>query len=249
MKRNQNSKLRDIRGPTMQMSIHYYILSLSGHTSRLYEGFRDNLIDIEDTYFPFKHSFAAENPASKNTPFREFIQETDKRFAHYFEQDPLRLVVVGEKSILATFESLTAHKEIIIGKVEGDYLMTSPHDLGMIVWPMVKEAIAGVNKNAMRDLVTAEREKKIVSGINKVGLAVETETNPKLYVEDDYHERGSISKSDQSVVLSKQLNLLDVIDDVVDLIIEKVLKVGGTVIFLNNGSLKKLERIALVMSG
>jgi hypothetical protein len=249
MKRNNNSKLSDIRGPTMQMSIHYYVLLLSGQTSRLYEGFREKFIDIEDSNFPFKSSFIAGKPSPNGASLREFIRQTDERFAHYFKQDPLRLIVIGEKRIMAIFEALTAHKEIIIGKVEGNYLMTSLHDLGMIVWPVVKEVIAGVNKNAIRDLVKAEREKKIVSGINNVGLAAETEINPTLYVEDDYHVRGSILKSDQAVIFSKRLNLLDVLDDVVDFIIEKVLKMGGTVIFLDNDSLKKLKRIALVLSG
>ena len=233
----------------MQRSIHYYVLSLSKQTSRLYEGFRDKLIDIQNTNFPFEISIDTGNPASKDTQVREFFHQTNQHFAHYYEQDPLRLVVVGEKSNLNIFEALTTHQDILIGIVEGDYTATSPHDLGMIVWPVVKEAIAGVNKNAMRDLETADKVKKVVSGIDDVGQSVETETGSTLYVEEDYHVKGSIRKSDQSLIISKHVNIWEVIDDVVDLIIEKVLKMGGTVIFLNSGSLKKLERIALVLRG
>jgi hypothetical protein len=61
--------------------------------------------------------------------------------------------------------------------------------------------------------------------------------------------KGSIHKTDHSLIISKHVNLLEVIDDVVDIIIEKVLKMGGTVIFLNSGSLVKFERIALILSG
>jgi hypothetical protein len=231
----------------MQLSIHYYVLSLSEQTSRLYEGFRDKLIDIRNTNFPFEISIDAANPDSKDTQLREFFHQSDQHFTHYYQQDPLRLVVVGEKRNLSIFESLTTHREVIIGTVEGDYTATSVHDLGKIIWPVVKEAIAGTNKNALRDLATAASKHKVVSGIDAVGQLVETETGSTLYVEEDFHVKGSIYKSDHSLIISKHVNLLEVIDDVVDIIIETVLKMGGTVIFLTSGSLKKFEKIALIL--
>jgi trehalose utilization protein len=158
-------------------------------------------------------------------------------------------VVVGEKSNLAIFKTLTTHQDVLIGMVEGDYTATSPHDLGMIVWPVVKEAIAGANKNAILDLARADKVKKVISGIEAVGKLVETETGATLYVEEDFHMKGSIRKTDHSLIISKHVNLCEVIDDVVDLIIEKVLKMGGIVIFLNSGSLITFERIALVLRG
>jgi len=232
----------------MQLSIHYYVLSLSEQTSRLYEGFRDKLIDIQDANFPFEFSDAGK-PASQDAQLKDFFHQTDQRFAHYYEQDPLRLVMVGEKNNLAVFKALTTHRELIMGTVGGDYAATSPHDLGMIVWPVVKEAIAGANKNAMHDLAIAAKANKIVSGIEAVGQSAETETSSSLYVEDDYHVKGSILKTDHSLVFSKHVNIWQVLDDVVDVIIEKVLQMGGNVIFLNSGSLIKLDRIALILHG
>lgn len=45
-------------------------------------------------------------------------------------------------------------------------------------------------------------------------------------------------------ILSQQVDIREVIDDVVDVIIEKVLKMSGIVIFLNSGLLEKYDRIA-----
>ena len=233
----------------MQPSIHYYVLSLSEQMTRLYEGFRDKLIDIQNANFPFESSIDADNPASKDTQLKEFFHQTEQHFAHYYEQDPLRLVVTGEKKNLSIFEALKTYQHIIIGTVEGNYLMTTPHDLGKIVWPVIKEIIAGANKNAMRDLATATRIKKVVSGIEAVRQSVETEAGSTLYVEEDYHVKGSIRRTDHSLIFSKHVDIWEVIDDVVDVIIEKVLKMGGNVIFLNNGLLIKLERIALILRG
>ncbi len=103
----QNLKSGKIKGQTMQPSIHYYVLSLSEQTTRLYEGFRDKLIDIQNSNFPFEFSIDAGNPASKDTQVKEFFHQTEQHFAHYYEQDPLRLVVVGEKRNLAIFKTLT----------------------------------------------------------------------------------------------------------------------------------------------
>jgi hypothetical protein len=229
----------------MQLSIHYYVLSLSEDKSRLYEGFRDKLIDIHDEKFPLKSS-KVDTPGSQGTELREFFRLTDRHFAHYYEQDPHRLVIVGKKSHLAIFAALKTRQDILSGKVEGDYIATSPHDLGKIVWPVIKEAIAGTNSKAMRELAKAAKMKKIISGIDAVGQFAETDTGSILYVEEDYHVKGSIRKTDQSLIISNHVNIWDVIDDVVDIIIEKVLKMGGTVIFLSSGSLSKLGRIALI---
>jgi len=234
----------------MPRSIHYYVLSLSERISRLYEGFRNKLIDIQDTNFPFESSSDAGNPVKpdfKDIQLREFSRQTDQHFAHYYEQDPLRLVLVGEKKNLAIFKALMTHQDVLIGMVEGNYLKTSPHDLGMIVWPVVKHSVAGADKNAMQDLAKAVKVNKVVSGIDAVGQFVETKTGSTLYVEDDYHVKGSIRKTDHSLIISKHVNLLEVIDDVVDVFIEKVLQMGGTVIFLNSGSLITFERIALIL--
>ncbi len=233
----------------MQRSIHYYVLSLSEQMSRLYEGFRDKLIDIQDTNFPFEISNNVSHAASRDTQLKEFFQQTDQYFAQYYKQDPLRVVVVGEERSLAIFKALTTHQDCYLGTVKGDFTATSVYDLGKIVWPVVKEAIAGANENAMNDLETAAAKHKVVSGIEAVVQSVETETGSILYVEEDYHVNGSINKINLSQVFSKHVDILEVIDDIVDIIIEKVLKMNGTVIFLNNGSLMKLERIALILDG
>ena len=231
----------------MQLSIHYYVLSLSKNMSRLYEGFRDKLIDIDDGKFPFKNA-PVTNPNSNDTQLQEFCRLIDQHFAHYFKQDPLGLVLVGEPGTLSMFEALKTRQDIVIGVVPGDYNDTSTHDLGKIVWPVVKHAIVGVQKHAMQELALAVRMKKIVTGIDAVGFSVEIEPGSILYVEEDYHVKGSIQRTKQSVTISKQVTILQVIDDVVDIIIENVLQSGGSVIFLENGSLTQFGRIALIRS-
>ncbi len=228
----------------MQPSIHYYVLSLSNNVNKLYEGFRDKLIAIENGKFPFEYATFG-NPVVDANKLRDFFQATNQHFAHFYEQDPLQLVVVGEMNILTVFESILNRQDLLIGKISGNYIDTSTHDLGKIVWPIVKHAISGVNKDAMRDLENTINMKKVMSGVEAIGQCAEMDSGSILYVEEDFHVRGSLQERDQSLIISNDLDVFQLFDDVVDIIIEKVLKNGGTVIFLNNGALTTHGRIAL----
>jgi hypothetical protein len=233
----------------LHLSIHYYVLSLSEQTCRLYEGFRDTLIDIQNSNFPFESSMDMRlyiEPDVKDVQLREFLHMADQHFSHYYHQDPLRLVLVGDKKIQSIFRSVTVHQEQIMGTVLGDYTSTSTHDLGKIVWPLVKEVLAGSNAKVMADLEAAAQVRKVTSGLDAVAKMANSVTGATLLVEEDYHIKGSINKTNDSLVISEYVDIREVIDDAVDVIVEKVLGMGGNVLFLDNGLLAKLSRIALI---
>ncbi|MBN1449009.1 MAG: hypothetical protein JXA28_13850 [Bacteroidetes bacterium] len=246
----------------MNLSTHYYILSLGSETSRLYEGFRDELIDIQNTAFPF-HSNSNGSPrsgaaaaGSGTTPtdtvlserrLSDFLDQTDLHFAQYFAQDPLGVIVVGQSDYLNVFSSLTRHHDVIIGMIRGDFRETSPHDLGKIVWPIVKAAISGITGNALRSIAAADILRNVVSGIDDVWLSADSNPGSTLYVEDDYHMKTSEPGKHNTHVFLNSIALRELFNDVVDIIIEKILRGGGAVVFMANGSLIGRERIALVL--
>ena len=236
----------------MQLSIHYYVLSLGKRTSRLYEGFRDTLIDIQNTGFPFeapsRHNGHHEL-MSKPERLGEFMRETDQHFAHYFAQDPLWMVLIGERKLLSIFKSGTAHRDAMIGEMEGDYSAVSSSDLGKIVWSVVKQVLAGANDRALEQLQAAADSKTIMIGLDAVSRAVKAADASSLFVEEDYHIRGSIRETEGALVLSPHVDLSEVIDDAVDLIVERVLAKGGNVVFLESDTMTKFQKIALIVGG
>jgi hypothetical protein len=173
----------------------------------------------------------------------------DKCFGHYYLLDPLRLVVVGEKGMQSAFSSVTAHGPAVIARIEGDYTATSARDLGEIVWPVVKEAMSGVLDKAIRDLEDSVERGQIVSGLEAVVRLVNKGVRATLLVEDGYHVRGSISGTNQSPVVSPDVDVREVIDDAVDAVIEKVIESGGNVVFAPSGSLSDRNRIVLLLRG
>lgn len=235
----------------MKLNTRYYVLSLSERSSRLYEAFRDTLIDIQNKGFPIEFSAVmtgAVEPALRHDQSREFIRTVDRHFDHYLRQDPLRFVVVGEKDILSTFESVTTHRDGSIGTAQGDYAATSPHDLGKIVWPIVKNAMAGTTKHAMRDLETADRSQNVAFGIETVGYLVDSGVSGTLFVEEDYRLKGGFRETDHSLIKAEDLDIREPIDDAVDAVIDKVLDRGGNVVFVDNGSITRRGRIALIIN-
>ncbi|UCH85511.1 MAG: hypothetical protein JSW50_07450, partial [Candidatus Latescibacterota bacterium] len=167
-------------------------------------------------------------------------------FHHYYEQEPLSVVVVGQKEIQDVFASVTDHGSAIIGRIDGDFTRTSLHELGKIVWPVIKEAISGLRDQALRDLEIATDAQK-VCGLTAVGRRVRETVSATLLIEEDYHVKGSISQTNGIATVSSNVDVRDEIDDVVDKLIENVLDTGGHVVFVPSGSLSEMDRIVLLL--
>jgi hypothetical protein len=235
----------------VRFSTHYYVISLSRQTTALFEAFRDTLIDVQNHGFPVRASTpaaGAAGSADQADGLHAFLRIVDECFGHYYELEPMILVVAGEKELQAAFTSVTTHPAAIVGRVDGDFSTTSQRDLGRIVWPVVKEAMSGSGERALRDLEnTADAEK--ICGLETVGRRVNETVGATLLVEEDYHVRGSISEADGSAAILPSVDVRDEIDDVIDMLIEKVLGSGGNVVFVPSGSLSKLGRIVLLLRG
>lgn len=227
----------------MPLSIHYYVLSLSAQTCRLYEGFRDTLIDIQNTSFPFHRDDGTPGKRPPTSgPLRDFLRDTDKHLSIYMDQDPLWIVVIGSTKNIAIFRSATIHESMFIAEMKGDYSAVSTAELGSIVWMVVKHALAGSNDLALQRLEQAADLKTIVAGLAAVEGSIESGADSSLYVEEDYH----VKLGADATVLSNRGHVSDVIDDAVDLVIDSVLRKGGDVAFLDSGTMVKFQRIALI---
>jgi hypothetical protein len=234
----------------MHASPHYYVISLSRRATVLFEAFRDTLIDIQNGGFPVVRPGSAIKPPNADEDdkrFRDALKLVDDRFCHFYDEEPLKLVVVGERDVLDTFLKIATHPDAILGCVEGDFSQTSPVDLGKIVWPVVKESMSGIHAAVMADLNIAKRKERIAMGIESVSLWLCEGVGTRLIVEDDYHVRGSIDRTGPSVVVTSDVDVMAEMDDVVDVVIDNVLKIGGTVVFVPGGSLERMKRIVLLL--
>lgn len=235
----RNAVLRTTGRRALKLSTHYYVLSLSEHTTRLYEAFRGGLIDIQNTWFPLKSTLSLSglsHPAMNDVQLRTLLQSVDHSFAHYYEQDPLGMVLAGTERDQAMFTSVTAYPSVIIGNAKGDHSTTSLGDLGRIVWPIVKGVMASAGEKVARELEAATRAHNVAVGIDAVVQSVDSGVGATLLVEDGYQVKARESEP-----------LMDDVDNVVDTVIDKVLALGGNVIFVEDGSLRMFQSIALIL--
>jgi hypothetical protein len=226
----------------MALHCHYYVLSLGMETSVLFEAFRDQLVDIQNQGFPVTRP---PGPLESGS-LTDLARKVDGCLAHYHEPDPLGVVVVGSERLLSAFAAVTVHGPAVIGRIPGDYTATSPRDLGQIVWPVVKTAMSGETKRALRNLVRAEAAGRTVRGLEAVAGRVRKGSRGILLVEEDYHVRGGLDRTGRSPAVTSLVDVRDALDDAVDAVIEKALAAGGHVVFTPNGSLAEWGRIALL---
>lgn len=227
---------QDIKKPIAKLSTHYYVLSLGERTNRLYEAFRDTLIDIENTWFPLVSSRSPSQPDLNETQLRTLMLRVDHHFAHYYAQDPLGVVLTGNMRNKSMFESLTQHAGVIIGRTDGEHSATSLTDLGSIVWPIVKGVMANAGQKIERELEAAALARNIAVGMDAVVDSVDAGVGATLLVEEGYR-----------VSPPQGVSVLDDDDNVVDSVIDKVLALGGNVIFMEDASLEKFKSIALIL--
>jgi len=146
------------------------------------------------------------------------------------------MVLAGTERNQSAFAAVTAYPGVIIGKAEGDHSTTSLSDLGSIVWPIVKGVMASAGKKVARELEATTRAHNLAVGIVAVVQSVDSGAGATLLVEADYRVKPQESSS-----------LMDDCDNVVDVVIEKLLALGGNVIFVKDDSLSKFQRIALIL--
>lgn len=220
----------------MILSTHYYVLSLSDGTNKLYEAFRESLIDIQNTWFPLVSPKLPLREASSDAQLREFLRIVDHHFAHYYAQDPLSLVLTGTQRDRAAFESVTDYPDAIIGTADGDLSTTSLVALGGIVWPIVKCAMATAGNRVGREIDAALRTSNVAIGIDAVIAAVNSGVGATLLVERDYR-----------AVFTNGSEPADDTENAVDFVVDKVLALGGNVLFVEDDSLSQFQRIALIL--
>lgn len=220
----------------MNLSTHYYVLALSDGTNRLYEAFRDRLIDIQNTWFPLESATSPPPQGRTDGDLRTLLQRVDRHFAHYHGREPLGLVLVGTARIRSTFASLTVHSSVIVGHSDGDYATTSLTALGRIVWPIVTGAMATAGHGFVHTLEAAARTDNIAIGLDAVVHSLDAGVGATLLVEEDYR-----------VAPRAIASLLEDCDNVVDVVVDRVLALGGNVVFVNDGSLTQFRQMALVL--
>jgi hypothetical protein len=242
----------------MNRTPRYWALVLSEKPTRLFEGTRDTLIDVQEGGFPITHEgpgggqslpggFGIEKTTDRDEYHRKFFRQIDAALKPLMAVDPLPLVVVGVDRFLAFFTEVTDHKNAILATLQGSHDKTSPSELAKLVWPLVKDALAEQRQKVFSELDKAFSEKKVASTISEVWRLASEGRGSLLLVEEDFHFPAHIDETGQHITPADDAAAPGVTDDAVDDIIETVLSKQGRVVFVENGQLEPHQRIVLIL--
>lgn len=242
----------------MNRTPRYWILVLSEKPTRLFEGTRDNLAEIQEDGFPIIHEgpggeqslpggFGIEKTTYRDEYHRKFFRQIDTALKPFLADDPLPLVVVGVDRFLAFFTEVTDHKDTILTTLQGSHDKTSPSELAKLVWPLAKAALAEQRQQVFSELDKAVGEKQVASTISEVWRLANEGWGYLLLVEKDFHFPARVDKTGRLITPADDATAPDVIEDAVDDIIETVLSKQGRVVFVENGQLETHQRIALIL--
>jgi len=236
----------------------YWTLVLSEKPTRLYEGVRDDLIEIQENGFPIIHEgpggeqslpggFGIKKSAYRDEYHRIFFRQVDDALKPFITDDPLPLAVVGVDRFLAFFKEVSAHKDIILTTLTGSHDKTSAHELAKLVWPLVKANLAEQRRQVLNQLEKAIDERKYISTVGEVWRLAYDGRGQLLLVEEDFHFPARVDDTGRHLTHADDITEPDVMEDAVDEIIETVLNKQGQVVFVENGQLEAHQHIALIL--
>ncbi|MDZ4837357.1 MAG: hypothetical protein SGJ27_26525 [Candidatus Melainabacteria bacterium] len=238
----------------MNRSPRYLVLVLSEKPTRLYDGYRDSLVEVEECGFPFTQEdnggitrAGIDASAYRDDRHRQFFREVDKALGEVLKQDPLPLIVVGVERYLAFFDEVSANKAHLAGTLHGSHDSTTPSELVKLIWPIVQDHFRVKRESTLDQLSNAIGQKKYAAGFDEVWKVASEGRIEKLLVEEDFYVGVTPEVSGINPKPVENSTIPGVHDDAVDQIIEKVLHTGGLVTFYNPGKLSNHSHLAAIL--
>ncbi len=129
----------------------------------------------------------------------------------------------------------------------GSHDKTPAHELAKRVWPLVQMNLAEQRRQILAELEKAVGERRFASTVGEVWRYAREGRGRLLLVEEDLHFPARVHESGMHITPAEDASAPGVIDDAVDEIIETVLDKQGQVVFVDNGSLRAHQGIALIL--
>lgn len=240
--------LRDLQG-----GAHYYILTLSGHRSRLIEAFRDQVVVEYGSQHAFPianrlyNTHAAERSQSgvEENLMKEFCNRVDKAMKEVRAVRSLPIILAGDERNIEFMLAVVDDRSAYIGSISGDPDELKGHELAAKAFVEVDRVMAERRAKALDLIATAQGAGKLSDDIGDIHRAVKEGRGETLYIEEGYFQPARIDGD--TVTLSDDPTEAGVIDDVIDELAENTLRFGGQVVFLPTGSLEAYRRVCLVL--
>lgn len=233
----------------------HVVLVLTDHEARLFDGVGDTLLPAVSGPFPITAASPRRTAASRpdrrssGTTVTEqgdaFLRTVDRALGTYLALHPAPLVLTGVTKTLATFTHLSRNVGRLAGTVQGSFATMPLPELISRIRPVLDSYLRSRQAEALALLDQRMSAGRVVAGMSAVWLAARAERPEMLAVEEGLFWPARLSGDGDFLEPATDIEHPEVIDDVVDEVIELVLRRGGWIALVDDGSLAAHDRIAL----
>lgn len=250
---DESFEIRDLICNKKQ-NIQYLVLLLSAECSRIYLGncsaFQLIKANVPDTVSAYKNDIA-ERVANFSDPVKrkeilleKFLHHMDQGLKYVLQVYNLPVFVMGAEKVLGYFKKISKNSEKLAAFIHGNYIEATETGIRKVLQPYLKNWKKIKEQTTLQAIEVARDEGKLASGIENVYAAAMQNNSRLLVVEKEFiypaHLLIDKGKTYQASAASASFYIKDVVDD----IIEKVLRHGGDVEFVDD--LTDHDHIALI---
>jgi hypothetical protein len=249
-------KIRDLLYAKKEFH-RYLVLLLSGKMSKVYLGDYSSFVKVKsnvpDHIAAFKHELPersgnfSDTSDQKKILLNKFLQHTDDGLRFVLHAYPLPVFVMGTKKILGHFKALTKNEKSVAGYIHGNFEEASEKELSDALRPYILDWKKVKAEDLKHQMEKAADAGKLAVGMNGVWKVAGQHRGRLLIVEENFVFAAEQGESEDMIHAAEEpYNKFSYIQDAVDTVIEKVLEYGGDVEFVEGGTLKDYDGIALI---
>lgn len=248
---DHNFATRDLMR-ALQSSAHYYILTVSGHKSRLIQAYGNDVVveygaqhifPIENRMYSTHADQRAQAGVEENL-MKEFCNRVDKAMQEVHAVHPLPIIVAGDERNTRFMLEVADNKAWYVGTIIGSPDDLKARELAEKAHAEVQRQRAERESRALEEVARAQSAGKLLDDVGDIHRALLEGRGDTLYVESGHFQPAMIEGD--VVTLKNDPTAPGVMDDIIDEMAENTLKDGGHVVFLPAGSLEKYRKVCLV---
>ena len=225
----------------MKNNSDYYVLLLSSGKARLIEASSEDVKNEVRT-----EGFPIHDDQTYAVSKEEFFNRVDKAVNKIRTSNPLPIVIYSEESTYHQYIKVADHPNTIIGNISLKSNVDKPANLIKEIWPVIRDLTVVRNRERFSELEQAVSTGVFLSDINEIWNAVKEGRGKTIFVEEGYYQAAKNENGVLTPIEQNEISHKNDIDDVVDDMIEYTLQFGGDVVFLEKGSLKDFDKLALI---
>lgn len=196
------------------------LLVLTAEEARLFAGSDGALVPVTQHGFPLR--------ADTCRGAGGFMRAVDKALAMHLRSRPSPVVLAGVDRLTGEFRRRSRATTRWAGSIPGSHLTRRLPELADLTRPVLEEYLRSREQESLR-LLADTPARRTASGLDAVWLAARRERPEMLVVEEDLFQPARLSDDGDHLLGVDDPEEPGVLDDVVDEVIEAVLRRGGWV--------------------